>query len=671
MLDRRSTAVTPLPPAGGTAQAARVFSLGLLLVVAAGASVGLCVGFLRLVEPEGLWLANRAAPAERTFMFICLAAGAGAGLLASAVCVLFRGGPLHADGIARLGLLGDRVAPLCLSALLPMLFAYRAWNGHPLIYLVLLAAAVLLAESLFGRFVAALPDFVTIGLRQRRGATPVRVLGPTVVVVLGALAYAAYFSHYTLLHHRRFGTAAFDLGINVNWCFNALHGQFFRAPVLFGPDGGSMLAGHAIFAVFLWLPFFALWPGPEVLLIYQSVMVGLAAVPLYFFARTQMSRWSAALVALAYLLYAPLHGPNFYDFHELPVALPWYFLLYFLIATGRLRLAACVVPIIWAHREDLAVGLAFLGAFLFVSGARPRFGATLAISSTIWFVVDKFVIMPAFGSWWFASIYKDLAPAGAAGYGPIVQTILINPAYFLSTLLTQQKLIYVLHLFAPLAFLPARRPLLALLSFPGFFFTVMTTGYAPTVSIAFQYTAHWIPCLFGAVPLALRHLQRCKGVATSRGALCALLLGVVSHSTVYGAVFQHESFIGGFTKIAFVESRNEKRDYAGFTKLVRAIPDDASVAATEQELSHVAARLDAYTLRSAHGDADYLLIRKGGSMTPDVVQKAFERNDYGLLTQSRNTFFLFKKGHHSSETARAMSVLRIRVPARKPSDPAD
>jgi hypothetical protein len=32
---------------------------------------------------------------------------------------------------------------------------------------------------------------------------------------------------------------------------------------------------------------------------------------LYLFATTQIPRWSAVVVAYAYLLYAPLHGPNF------------------------------------------------------------------------------------------------------------------------------------------------------------------------------------------------------------------------------------------------------------------------------------------------------------------------------------------------------------------------
>jgi uncharacterized membrane protein len=534
--------------------------------------------------------------------------------------------------------------------------------------LLLLAATLPVTESLFRRFFLAMPDFVSAGMSRVPTASRLRAIAPTIIVIVGAVAYASYFSYYTLVNHRRFMTTAFDLGINVNWCFNALKGQFFRTTVLHGPDGGSMLAGHAIFAVFLWLPFFAIKPGAEALLIYQATMIGLAAVPLYLFARTQISRWSAAVVALAYLAYAPLHGANFYDFHELPVALPWYFLLYFLIAKERLRLAACVVPIIWAHREDLAVGLVILGAFLFASGARPRFGAWLAAASAVWFVVDKFVIMPAFGPWWFASIYKDLAPPGTDGYGAIVQTILINPAYFASTLFTQPKLIYVLHLFAPVAFLPWRRPLLALLAFPGFFFTLMTTGYAPTVSISFQYTAHWIPCLFAAVPLAVAYLRRSCGVPAARAALCALSLGMLSHSTVFGAIFQHDTFIGGFSKVEFVETPSEKRAYAGFRKLIEVIPESASVAATEQELAHVAARRDAYTLRMAHGDADYILVRKNGVMTQRVLDEAFERNDYGLLSQSQRTFFLFKKGHRSEDTTRAMKQLRIHVQRKSQSD---
>lgn len=639
--------------------AARVaLALGILAV--AGASCGLGVAFYTVLDRQAFLVTNDAPPLERIVLLTALFVGALLPLLAAALVLLSR----TRDAIGRVCRAADLLSPLCVLGLVPILLSYRVWVDRPLTFLMLLATTVLIGERCLERFLTALPEYVKTGVSELRISNALRRHAPTVLVVLAAAGYAIYFSHYTLLHHRRFGTSGYDLGINVNWCFNALHGHWFRTTVLFGPDGGSMIAGHAIYAMFLWLPVYALEPGAEVLLIYQAATVGLAAIPLYLFARTQLPRWSAALIALAYLLYAPLHGPTFYDYHELLVALPWHFLLYWLIATNRLRWASLIVVVIWAHREDLAVGLTIVGLFLLVSGARPRFGAGLAAASAAWFVIDKFVIMPLAGSWWFASIYKDLAPAGEPGYGAVVQTILINPAYLVSTLLKEDKLVYFLHLFAPLAFLPLRRPLLALLAVPGFFFTLMTTDYQPTISIGFQYTTHWIPYVFATTVIALKLIGQSQGMTRRRAALCAMILAVVAHSTVFGAVFQHETFKGGFAEIQFAETAADRKQYAGFQRLASKVPAGASLAASETEVPHVAARLDAYTLKTSHGDADYLLVRKGGSMSKKVLQDAFNRNPYGLIDQFEKTFYLFKKSHTSDRTRRAMSQLGIRPTAK-------
>ena len=231
---------------------------------------------------------------------------------------------------------------------------------------------------------------------------------PAMLVLAGATFYAIYFSHYTLLNNRRLGTTAFDLGIHVNWSFNALHGNPWRCPVLFGPDGGHFLGNHAIFAMFTWLPIYAIKPGPEVLLIFQSTIIAAAAIPLYLFARTQLPRWTAAGVALLYLLYAPAHGPNFYDYHELLPTVFWNFWLAWAIATRRNKLVCVFVPILFAHREDVAVGIAVLGVFLLVTGLRPRLGTALAVVSVAWFILIKFIVMPHLWQTWFADIYKDL-----------------------------------------------------------------------------------------------------------------------------------------------------------------------------------------------------------------------------------------------------------------------
>lgn len=629
--------------------------LGIALMLLAGVSASLAnlVATIAFVDRKAFYLQNKLDAPDRASLWLMMVAAALTAVVVSSAVVAFTRGRAALAVVH----LADRICPLILVGLFPSLFAYELWATRPLTFLLELAIVVLLAEWLLTRWFTGMPELFRASARSLRFPRVGHWL-PLAIVIAAALAYAVIFSHYTLLHHRRFGTSAFDLGINVNWCYNALHGHPFRSTVLFGPDGGNLLAGHAIFAMFIWLPFFAIQPGPEVFLIYQSAMCGLAAIPLYLFAKELLPKTAAVLIALGYLLYAPLHGPNFYDFHELPVALPFHFLLYYCIVKERYRFVPLLVLVIYAHREDMSIGLTILGLFLLLTGIRPRLGAALAIVSPLVFVAIKFVLMPMMGSWWFADIYKELQPAGSKGYGPVVQTLLVNPPFALGTLLKEEKLIYFLHLFTPIVFLPLRRALLAFLAIPGFFFTLMTTGYPPTISIAFHYTTHWIPYLFLASVLSLRLLRDRGGAPAQWGALCAFALGITAHSTTFGAVIQHDHFIGGFSRVVFEESDHDKKLYADFMALARKIPQDASVAATEREVPHVAARKNCYTIRSGHGDADYLLLRAGEST--DIVQDALRRNKYGLVGRVDRTFFLLKKNFDSPETAKALKDLGIR-----------
>jgi len=353
-------------------------------------------------------------------------------------------------GLVRLDWLRRVLQPLALLAFVPTLLVWELASKTPLTYLCLLAAFTLALErTLRGALeVAAWPWRWPTG-----AATSLDRLArwaPPLAVVAGSLFYAIYFSHYTMMNDRRLGTTAFDLGIHVNWAFNALHGNPWRCPVLFGPDGGHFIGNHAIFAMFTWLPIFALKPGTSVLLIYQASIVGAAAIPLYLFGRTQLPRWTAAAVALLFLLYAPMHGPNFYDFHELLPLMFWTFWLAWAIATRKNWLVCIVVPILYAHREDVAVGIAVLGVFLVVTGVRPRLGAVLAVVSVAWFITIKFIIMPRLWQTWFSDIYKDLQAPDDKGYASVVQTVIINPSYFFKTLLTEVKAVYFFHIFLPL-----------------------------------------------------------------------------------------------------------------------------------------------------------------------------------------------------------------------------
>lgn len=641
------------------------FSLALL--AATGSSVALLAASLALPPADlvSLLTKNTLAPVSRAGLLLPVLVG-GISPVLVAVLGLLRARQSAIPVIERVASL---LSPLSLSCFVPILFASSVWWKSPLPYLIGLVLFTIGLEQTLERAFRAVPDYFQRAARDAADAfSPrTRTAVPWAILFVAVAGYSVFVSYFTLMNHWRLGTAAFDLGINVNWMYNAMHGHPMRTPVLFGPVGGNMIAGHAIYAaLFLWLPFYALRPGPEPLLIYQAVIVALAAIPLYKFAKTQLPRTSALLVALAYLCFAPLHGANFYDFHELLPAIVFHFSLYYGIATRKNWIIFVAVPVLFLIREDISIGTSVLGMFLLMTGIRPRLGAVLSVVSVVWFVIDKFVIMPWVGSWWFANIYIELMPEGEKGYGGIVKTILINPAYFFQTLLREQKLIYFLHMFAPLAFLPARRFPLLLVASPGFFFTLMTTNYGPTVSIAFQYTTHWVPYLFGASVLALRWLGHTHGPARRRAALGAMIFAMASHSFVFGAFARSPHFQGGFSHIQFHMTPAEIARYQDVKALAAMIPRDASCASTEELNPHASVRLDSYTLRLYHGDAEYLFMNaEHGLGGPNgVIGQAFAKHPYGLVAQ-RGQLYLFKKNHVSPDSNAARA--KIGLSEGKPS----
>lgn len=620
-----------------------------------GGAVGLFVQTAAMTVPalDAFVRANWLSDPERSAIFLVVLAGA-------VVSAALGGGYLIGTGpvgLARLEWLTTALRPAVPLAIVPTLLMYEFAYRSPLIYLVYLAVFTVLVEwSLRGAFTS----FAWPWSLPRVGwPSALRRHLPLLAVVSGAIFYSVYISYYTLLNHWRLGTSGYDLGIHVNWAYNALHGMPWRCPMFLGPDGGYYVGAHAMFAMFFtWLPFFAVFPSAETLLVYQATIVGMAAIPMFLFARTQISRGAAAVFSLLYLLYAPVHGPNFYDFHELMPLMFWAFWLFWAIATRRNVLTAVFVVVLYAHREDVAVGVAVLGVFLLITGARVRLGMILAVVSTAWFILIKFVIMPSLYHSWFADIYKDLQVLGHPGYGSVVQTVLINPTFFFKTLLTEVKAVFFLHIFLPLAFLPLRRPALALLAIPGFFFTLLTTGYAPTVSIAFHYSMHGAPYVFAAAILMLRVLGASPrdGLVRRNAALGAMAAAMFFHSYAYGAILQHHNFVGGFGKVEFTMSADEKKRHEVLKKMIAMIPRQASVAGSETEIPHASARVDAFDLRFSHGDADYLLVRVGSLYTPAVLKQAFERNHYGLISSDAG-LYLFQRGVDGNGTDAARAIL--------------
>ncbi len=605
---------------------------------------------------------NSVAPILRGGVIKCIATGIALPCLVA--CLLWFSRPRHREQLLSAFDTGARLAcPGLLAWLLPPLLERSVWDDRLLTMLLTLGIfSVCLERALRVAFGAISRAWREAGSLLTR-ALPVWLarFGPLTCVVAAAIAYASYTGYHSVLQHHRLNTSAYDLAIYDNLMANGVRGDFFQSSVLFGPKGGNSLASHASLVLVFFLPIYYLYQHAETLLIIQSLLMGGAAITLYLFAATQLPRVPAALVSILYLLYAPLHGANFYDFHWLTSSSILQFLLYFSIARRRHALLLITALLLFSIREDIPLGIGLLGAGLIVSRTRAREGAMLIGLALPFFVLIKFVVMPWAGTWWFADLYKGLMVPGERGYGSVVKTIVTNPLYVFHSLLDTKKLVYWLHLAAPLAFLAYRRWGLALVASSGALMTLLTTDYAPTVSISFHYTALWIPYLFGATVVTLGQLEQ-RGKWWRASALTSLSAALLLHSYHFGAILHPNGFRGGFGTIPFRPlSAEESSRYQAMRELVAMIPKEASVAGTEEALPHASNRPLAYPIRMWTGHADYLLVATrtlGLGSTRRAIRQAVSEDGYGLIAQKAK-LYLFKRDHKSDKTARALTELGI------------
>jgi uncharacterized membrane protein len=644
-------AAVPSPPPRWSAAPLAAAGRGIAFLLASTLAASLFVFEVRLREFLSGYIARNEV--EPTWRMDTLRLGAVllafVGLGCAALCVLK--GPRIAATLERWGRLSLPIVPL---VLLPPLMVRDLWRGNEL--------GLLLLAGVFGlTFEAALRRAFALGDR-RIDALITRIPPRTARIIAYAIVgtavayYALRISHLTIQNHDRLGTSTSDLGEFDNLFFNALHGHPFRAP---GIDGDlrnwGALKIHAEFVLYLLLPFYALHPSPEALLVIQSVVVALTAVPLFAFAARRAGLPAGVVVAVVYLLLPFVERPNFYDFHFVPVGMLFVACTLCFVErcgvadapTRRTRILFAVsFALALLSREDIAAGMIFVGLFVALSGHSPRLGYAMAGIAGTYFVIVKFLIMAKIGPSWFDAIYEDLKVPGQHGFGAVINTLLSNPVFAVQKLLIEPKLLYALHLTVPLLFLWLRSwPLLAA-ALPGFFFTLAVTNRPPMSESSFQYAFLWAPHIVAASALSLERLGKMPllGAAARRAAIVALATVALAVSMHQGALLGAPAIRGGFVDKPLTISADERLRAAQLKEIAAAIPPDASVVATEQIGAHFSTRLIFYSLKYTFGkDTDYLVV--GFPWIPEEKRRIHEAlaQGYGVI-RHLGPFFLVRRG---------------------------
>lgn len=427
------------------------------------------------------------------------------------------------------------------------------------------------------------------------------------LIIAASIGQAIYMSLFAVWSHQRFGTFGYDLGQYHSIFANTLAGRPLHVPAL-GWDyaWGELLNGHADLGTFYMLPIFAIYPRAPTLLVMQSTLIASAAIPLFLLARRHLSTGWGLVLGLAWLGYPPLHGAQLYDVHMQPFGMSWAMWAVSAVDAKRFKTYWVFYVLAILCREDVSIGLCMLGTFLLLSGYRPKTGFFSALVASLYFLTLRFGIMRSSS---FADAFKELYPVGEHGFGAILKTIASNPAFYAKSLITWEKLRYALQVFAPLAFLPLRRPALYAVLVPGFLLTLTSTAYAPTISISFQYVCNWATYSFAAAVVVLTlYGSDAAGKRRRLAAGVALVLGITLANQQWGAWTPSPVVHGGFLDVAFAPPTQAdlQRD-DDLQELMKLVPTDAKLCSSDKTQPHVSWHLQNWSLRDALYDCEYLI----------------------------------------------------------------
>jgi uncharacterized membrane protein len=278
-------------------------------------------------------------------------------------------------------------------------------------------------------------------------------------------------AHFFLLgvsaSYRHLGghSSFYDLGVMDNIVWQTVHGRLFFYPQY----GMSYFGDHFAVILFLFVPLYAIWAHPLILVGGQALALAMGSlfvhrIALVHLARdggadARLTRRAAWALTVIYALHPALLYVAMFDFHPIALMIPLSLAAYHCYLTRRWRwLVVCLILLV-SCQEEAAITVAAFGLSMLAWGkttSERRIGAMTSVMAAVYFGLVMKVIIPAFQpnaasvGWAYLSRYAHLG----SSMGEIVRTLALHPLDALARSFEPYKLMTLLELFLPLGLLP-------------------------------------------------------------------------------------------------------------------------------------------------------------------------------------------------------------------------
>ncbi|MCL5409368.1 MAG: DUF2079 domain-containing protein [Patescibacteria group bacterium] len=459
-----------------------------------------------------------------------------------------------------------------------------------------------------------------------------RIMARLDLITLSALMiiYAVVMSVLAILRHNSFASN-YDLANMDQTIWNTMHGNVFMMTQ--GTDLISRLSTHVDLILILLSPLYLLWNDVRFLLVAQSVLLSLGAIPVFLLAKKLLKNSFLGLVIVClYLLNPGMQWTNLYDFHAVALAIPlllttfyfayqashdqtnwrWYWLFFILALLTK---------------EEISLFLAMMGLAIAIFYKAWKQGLLSLLIGLVWFPMMIFLVIPHFNPagqhWafnqWFLPTKEDLIQKNYLGLLDLIKGDAVN----------SNAAAYYLALLKPFSFLPLLGLPWVLLGLPEVLINI-TSGYAGMQSITLHYDSGVTPALVIGVTFALSYLVWIlkKSPLSRHSDYLSVVLGV-SLIFIAARVDYHFGPLPISPSCWCYVYRTDQDDYQ-FENVLQKIPKEASVAASGEVRPHVSHRINSYSLPTYTNQTDYIALIDQNRLIGDSSPHSFE---VGLIKQ--------------------------------------
>jgi uncharacterized membrane protein len=318
------------------------------------------------------------------------------------------------------------------------------------------------------------------------------------------LAYVVCFSFLSIRRFQTLNSHYYDLGIMNQVVYNTSRGKFLEMTDQQLKKNINRMAVHFDPILAAFAPLYKIYPGPETLLVSQTIILALGAWAIFLISEKILKKKGLGLIfSVLYLLYFPVQRANLFDFHAVVLATSFFLFAFYFYLIRKKFWFFFFILLALLTKEHVGLVVAFLGIYLFFFKKDRKLGLLTLITGIIFFIGTMYFIIPYFRQ----QTHFALHYFGDFGESPsqIIFNIFRHPLVTANHVFKNETYGYVLRLFLPV-FYSLFSPLTLSIALPELAINILSIN-GNMRSIYFHYNAIIVPFVFYSLILGYKNFD--------------------------------------------------------------------------------------------------------------------------------------------------------------------